>query len=92
MTLSSRLKSIYSRINDGDWEQFDENMCRFLENDIFKEKISDEFDKFFEFVDNTIIQNEMNYEFYKVLKDMKEKARYIYANKEIVYDKFRKRK
>jgi len=86
MTLSSRLKSIYSRINDGDWKQFDENMCRFLEKDIFKEKISDEFD---EFVDNTI--DEMNYEFYKVLKDMKEKARYIYANKEIVYDKFRKR-
>lgn len=36
-------------------------------------------------------KNNMDYMFFKVIEDMKEKAIYIYANKDIVYDKFRKR-
>lgn len=40
---------------------------------------------------HSIRKNNMDYIFFKVLEDMKEKATYIYANKDIVYDKFRKR-
>ena len=43
-------------------------------------------------IDNYITRkNNMDYMFFKVIEDMKEKATYIYANKDIVYDKFRKR-
>ena len=33
----------------------------------------------------------MDYKFFKVLEDMDEKMNYLYANKKIVYDKFRRR-
>ena len=88
MTLSSELKNIHSNIINKGWNDVSRNEC---ENDLFKKKTNGggEFKTFC--TENNVDETNMDYKFFKVLKDMKEKTNYLYANKKIVYDKFRKR-
>tara|TARA_Y100000816_G_C26044466_1_gene547272 strand:- start:242 stop:988 length:747 start_codon:yes stop_codon:yes gene_type:complete len=100
MTLSSQLKNLHkyyksSEENGKTWQ--DDLSGNILNNYLFQTKTNGGpiFEKFL--VDNRIKNGNnprnknMDYLFFKVIEDMKEKAAYIYANKEIVYDKFRKR-